>query len=100
MQQHSSFYQNISQGIIIKFNAKIPGAGMDLQQVKMEFCHKCEFGPNTPEAYESLLYEIIEGDQTLFSRWDSVETSWKLIDPIIKAKKELLFYEEGSEVSR
>ncbi len=89
-----------NEGIIIKFNAKIPGAGMDLQQVKMEFCHKCEFGPNTPEAYESLLYEIIEGDQTLFSRWDSVETSWKLLDPIIKAKKELLFYEEGSEVLR
>ncbi|KQC04221.1 MAG: hypothetical protein APR54_08925 [Candidatus Cloacimonas sp. SDB] len=87
-----------NEGIMVKFNAKIPGAGMDLQQVKMDFCHKCEFGPNTPEAYESLLYEIMEGDQTLFTRWDSVEASWKIIDPIRQQKKQLSFYQEGSEV--
>ncbi len=87
-----------NEGIMVKFNAKIPGAGMDLQQVRMDFCHKCEFGPNTPEAYESLIYEIMEGDQTLFTRWDSVEASWKIIDPIIKQKKQLFYYEEGSEV--
>lgn len=87
-----------NEGIIVKFNAKVPGAGMDLQQVRMDFCHKCEFGPGTPEAYESLLYEIIEGDQTLFTRWDSVEASWKIIDPIVKREKSLSFYQEGSEV--
>ncbi|MDA3813183.1 MAG: glucose-6-phosphate dehydrogenase [Candidatus Cloacimonetes bacterium] len=88
-----------NEGIIIKFNAKIPGTDMELQQVKMEFCHKCEFGPNTPEAYESLLQDIIEGDQTLFTRWDSVEASWRIIDPIIEKKNELSFYKEGSEVN-
>jgi glucose-6-phosphate 1-dehydrogenase len=87
-----------NEGIMVKFNAKIPGAGMDLQQVKMDFCHKCEFGPNTPEAYESLLFEILEGDQTLFTRWDSVEASWKIIDQIRQQKKQLSFYQEGSEV--
>jgi glucose-6-phosphate 1-dehydrogenase len=87
-----------NEGIIIKFNAKLPGTGMNLKQVKMEFCHKCEFGPDTPEAYESLLNEILEGDQTLFTRWDGVETSWRLFDPLIKMKKKLSFYEPGSEV--
>jgi len=87
-----------NEGIMVKFNAKMPGAGMELQQVTMDFCHKCEFGPNTPEAYESLFFEILEGDQTLFTRWDSVETSWKIIDPIRQQEKQLFFYREGSEV--
>ena len=40
---------------------------------------------NTPEAYERLLYDIIRGDGTLFSRWDEVEAAWRWIDPIIHA---------------
>jgi glucose-6-phosphate 1-dehydrogenase len=74
------------EGISIMFNSKIPGS-MKLHTVRMEFCHKCEFGTNTPAAYEKLLHEIFLGDQTLFTRWDEVEASWKFIDHILKIAK-------------
>lgn len=84
------------EGISIRFNSKIPGT-MKLSPVNMEFCHSCEFGLGTPEAYEKLLYEALLGDQTLFTRFDELEESWKFIDPIIKKlkKTELIKYESG-----
>lgn len=88
------------EGIAIKFNAKYPGYEMKLHPATMEFCHPCEFEMNTPEAYETLVYEIMLGDQTLFTRWNGVEASWKYIDPVIKIaknrKKEFPNYRAGS----
>lgn len=78
------------EGIVIKFNAKYPGPKINLHPVIMEYCHHCLFALNTPEAYETLLQQIIIGDQTLFTRWDGVEESWKFIDfvlDIVKNKK-------------
>jgi glucose-6-phosphate 1-dehydrogenase len=72
------------EGIIFNFNAKVPGNKVIIEQVAMEFCHECKFGPNSPEAYERLLHDVMQGDQTLFTRWDEVEHSWKLIDRIAK----------------
>jgi glucose-6-phosphate 1-dehydrogenase len=89
-----------NEGIAIKFNTKYPGHGITLNQVTMEFCHKCLYGINTPEAYEILLHEIILGDQTLFTRWDGVEASWRYIDHILKIiknkKKNFPNYKAGS----
>ncbi|MFH1848718.1 MAG: glucose-6-phosphate dehydrogenase [archaeon] len=82
------------EGISILFNAKTPQGR--LEQVKMDFCHRCRFGENTPEAYEVLLTEIIKGDQTQFTRWDCVEASWKLIDPFLGRGK-LHIYRAGSQ---
>lgn len=88
------------EGIAIKFNAKYPGYEMKLHPATMEFCHPCKFEMNTPEAYETLVYEIMLGDQTLFTRWNGVEASWKYIDPVIKIaknrKKEFPNYRAGS----
>lgn len=85
------------EGISIKFNTKLPGHGMTLYPTTMDFCHKCKFGINTPEAYEHLLYDVIIGDKTLFTRWDGNEASWKIIDPIIKNLKSPELYPIGSE---
>ena len=74
-------------GIGITFNTKRPGGGMDITPVSVDFCHKCEFGAEMPEAYEVLLEDVIRGDQTLFTRWDEVRESWKLVDKI-RAKSE------------
>jgi len=84
------------EGIAIKFNSKNPGT-KNLTPVTMEFCHGCEFGIGTPEAYEKLLHEVFIGDQTLFTRFDELEASWKFIDPIIKnlKKKNLIKYKAG-----
>lgn len=73
------------EGISLEFNAKVPGTTISIEPVSMDFCHECKFGPNSPEAYERLLYDAIKGDQTLFTRWDEVEQSWKIMDPILKA---------------
>ncbi len=73
------------EGIIFNFNSKVPGNKVMIEPVAMEFCHECTFGPNSPEAYERLLHDVMQGDQTLFTRWDEVHHSWKLIDRIAKA---------------
>lgn len=70
------------EGVSLRFNAKQPGKKMEISPAVMDFCHKCYFAYNTPEAYEVLLEQIIRGDQTLFARWDEVEESWKFIEPI------------------
>lgn len=88
------------EGIAIKFNAKYPGYGMKLHPAIMELCHPYQFDMNTPEAYETLVHEIILGDQTLFPRWDGVKASWDYIDPILRIiknkKKEFPNYRAGS----
>ena len=86
------------EGIILKFNAKIPGNRILIDQVSMDFCHECKFGPNTAESYERLFYDIMCNDQTLFTRWDEVESSWKIIDRIRDAwhNVEPYFYKPGT----
>jgi len=91
---------NPMEGIYIKINAKKPGSDADIQPVAMEFCQSCQVGLNTPEAYETLLYDAIRGDSTYFTRWDEVDHAWAFVDPIAEAwrlpESELLFYPAGS----
>ena len=85
-------------GLVIKFNAKKPETREELYPVAMEFCHECEFGGNTPQAYETLLPEILKGNQTLFARSDEIRESWKFTDKLrntIKNKKPII-YKKGS----
>lgn len=74
-----------NEGITLRFNGKIPGANLQIRPVRMQFSYDAEFGAYTPEAYERLLLEAIEGDATLFIRRDEVETAWRLVDPIREA---------------
>ena len=82
-----------NQGIALEMNAKIPGEDR-ITPVKMDFCHSCLFGPNTPDAYENLYEDIIEGDQSVFIRNDEVETAWRITDKV-KYKK-LQIYKQGT----
>lgn len=72
------------EGIYLQFNAKKPGAQSLIQPVSMDFCQNCLNGFNSPEAYERLLYDVMRGDSTLFTRWDEVEYSWKFVDQVAK----------------
>jgi glucose-6-phosphate 1-dehydrogenase len=86
------------EGISLQFSSKIPGKKMALDNVRMDFCHECRFGPNTPEAYERLIYNTMIGDQTLFTRWDETEHAWRIIDSISnvwKKKKKIPKYKAG-----
>ena len=74
-----------NEGITLRFNGKIPGTSLQIRPVRMHFSYDAEFGAYTPEAYERLLLEAIEGDATLFIRRDEVETAWNIVDPIREA---------------
>jgi glucose-6-phosphate 1-dehydrogenase len=73
--------------IRLRFQAKQPGPHMVLQPVDMIFSYSDAYGDNhqQPEAYETLLEDVIEGNPTLFMRADQVEAAWKIIQPILEA---------------
>ncbi|MFZ1202376.1 MAG: glucose-6-phosphate dehydrogenase, partial [Desulfobacterales bacterium] len=71
------------EGILLRFKAKNPGPGMRLSQVMMHFYYQEAFKTKPPEAYETLLLDVMEGDATLFMRADQAESSWSVIHPIL-----------------
>jgi len=71
--------------IKMRFQAKRPGPNMILSPVDMVFNQKEEYNGYEPEAYETLLEDVIEGNPTLFMRADQVEAAWKVITPIMEA---------------
>lgn len=73
------------EGILLKFDMKEPGAGFNVKNVDMDFHYKDLTDIRVPSAYERLLYDVMAGDSTLFSRDDEVEMAWKFVDPIQKA---------------
>jgi glucose-6-phosphate 1-dehydrogenase len=73
------------EGIAIRFNAKVPGAGTQIRPVRMEFSYGSAFGEAGPDAYERLLLDVIRGDPTLFTRRDEVEAEWAIVQPILDA---------------
>ena len=76
---------NPNMDINLSFQAKVPGQLMQLSKVNMEFNFEKELMANTPEAYEHLIYDVLEDDATLFMRSDQVEGAWKIINPILSA---------------
>jgi glucose-6-phosphate 1-dehydrogenase len=73
------------EGITLSFGAKLPGPVNQIAPVDMEFCYQDSFGSEPPEAYERLLLDCIQGDQTLFTRHDEVLEQWRFVTEIIKA---------------
>jgi glucose-6-phosphate 1-dehydrogenase len=71
-----------NEGISLRFNGKVPGISLSVRPVRMHFSYDAEFGAYTPEAYERLLLEAMNGDATLFIRRDEVETAWQIADSI------------------
>jgi len=70
------------EGISLKFGAKVPGARLSIEPVKMDFLYGSAFGAEPPEAYERLLLDALLGDSTLFIRKDEVEAAWGLVTAI------------------
>lgn len=73
------------EGIIIKFYAKKPGYQLDLEMVNMKFGYQETFKAPSEEAYETLIWDVIVNDPTLFMRFDQVEAAWKVVMPILNA---------------
>lgn len=69
--------------IRLQVQSKRPGLSMLLNTVDMVFDYKGTYSNETPEAYETLLLDVMQGDQTLFMRGDEVEAAWELIMPVL-----------------
>jgi glucose-6-phosphate 1-dehydrogenase len=78
-----------SEGISLRFGAKIPGPVMRQGAVEMEFCYTDYFGSTPSTGYERLLYDGMIGDQTLFQRADMVEAGWNVVTPVLDVWKAL-----------
>ena len=73
------------EGIVLGFQAKYPGPKMQLRPVDMRFSYHESFDAPSPDAYETLLWDVMKGDATLFMRADQVEAAWQLVMPVLEA---------------
>jgi len=71
------------EGIALHFQAKQPGVDLRLSSQEMRFRYSEAFQTTPPEAYETLLLDVIRGDATLFMRADQVENAWGAIEPVL-----------------
>jgi glucose-6-phosphate 1-dehydrogenase len=77
------------EGISLRFEGKVPGPTMRLGTVKMQFEYEDYFGRQAQTGYETLLYDAMLGDSTLFHRSDIVEAGWRAVAPILDVWKAL-----------
>jgi glucose-6-phosphate 1-dehydrogenase len=70
--------------ILFQFLAKEPGPELRLRPVHMRFSYAESFRKPTPEAYETLLLDVVRGDATLFMRADQVEAAWAAVTPVLE----------------
>lgn len=75
--------------ICLRFQSKRPGQSMILSPVDMVFNYQNAYKEEQPEAYETLLYDVMSGDATLFMRADQVEEAWEIVMPVLEVWKTL-----------
>jgi glucose-6-phosphate 1-dehydrogenase len=73
------------EGVSLAIGVKVPGQGMTIHTVHMDFLYGGAFRTGLPEAYERLILDAMLGDATLFTRIDEVEEQWSLVDTIVSA---------------
>jgi glucose-6-phosphate 1-dehydrogenase len=83
------------EGFELSFEVKAPGEGFNLQTQRMAFRYADMFG-TLPDGYETLLMDVIEGDQTLFVHAEEAEASWALYSPLLEKKLPRHPYPAGS----
>jgi glucose-6-phosphate 1-dehydrogenase len=71
-----------NEGMELSFGAKVPGPTVRLGKVRMNFAYSDYFGDPPSTGYETLIYDCMNGDATLFKDAESIEASWSLVEPI------------------
>jgi glucose-6-phosphate 1-dehydrogenase len=71
------------EGVSLAIGAKVPGQGMQIRTVHMDFLYGGAFRTGIPEAYERLILDVMLGEATLFTRADETEEQWLLVDAIV-----------------
>lgn len=73
-----------NEGISMRFEVKTPGNSLRTRSVDMDFRYDTAFGQANTDAYSRLLIDCMLGDQTLFTRGDEVEESWRVLTPVLQ----------------
>jgi glucose-6-phosphate 1-dehydrogenase len=73
------------EGITLRFSAKIPGPSVRMEGVAMKFNYREHFHAAPSTGYETLIYDCMLGDPTLFQRADNIEAGWRVVQPILDA---------------
>jgi glucose-6-phosphate 1-dehydrogenase len=83
------------EGFSMRFNVKSPDEDTTIDTQSLHFRYSDVYG-KLPDAYQTLILDILEGDQTLFVRADEVEASWRLYDPLLELTPKLVGYTAGT----
>lgn len=93
-----------TEGVTLQFSAKQPGPSVKLGGVRMKFDYSEWFNDGPTTGYETLLYDCLIGDQTLFQRADTIEGGWRVVQPALDAEAAysapLSFYPSGLDGPR
>ncbi|MHC4772645.1 MAG: glucose-6-phosphate dehydrogenase [Planctomycetota bacterium] len=88
-----------AEGMYLGLQAKRPGSKICMSSLEMAVDYQEVFGVKMPEAYQRLLLDCMLGDQTLFTRHDSILASWQILKPVLEAwsqHQKIEFYPAGS----
>jgi glucose-6-phosphate 1-dehydrogenase len=73
------------EGLSLSFSAKRPGAEIEIDGVEMDFAYRDYFAPLASVGYETLIYDCMIGDATMFQRADTVEAAWGAVQGLLDA---------------
>ncbi len=73
------------EGVTLRFGAKVPGPKMRMGDVEMKFSYRDYFKAAPSNGYETLIYDCMIGDATLFKRADDIEAGWRIVQPLLDA---------------
>jgi glucose-6-phosphate 1-dehydrogenase len=85
-----------NEGFSLYFDVKAPGDPFRIRRLPLHFTYAEEFGDSLPEAYETLVRDVLAGDQTLFVHAAEVEASWALYAPLLDGRRAVYPYRAGS----
>jgi glucose-6-phosphate 1-dehydrogenase len=71
------------EGMILHFSGKVPGPSMRMGGVEMKFNYNDYFKEAPDTGYETLIYDCMKGDPTLFQRADNIEGGWRVVQPVL-----------------
>ncbi|MFW5864587.1 MAG: glucose-6-phosphate dehydrogenase [Candidatus Izemoplasmataceae bacterium] len=86
------------EGVYVELNVKEAGLKENIIQKSLDYCHSCQALLNIPEAYEKLLLEVIKSHTTLFTRWDEIETTWRIIESLQPFKEKPYIYKDYQDL--
>jgi glucose-6-phosphate 1-dehydrogenase len=85
-----------NEGFSFYLDIKKPGSPLTLDRIPLRFHYEGYFDDSMPDAYQTLLLDVIEGDQTLFVHADEVEESWRIYTPLLEDLTPIYGYPAGS----